>query len=102
MRFAFLIEQDVPRLNVAMENSMFMRVMHWARDLRDEFRGATNRHRFAPGHFVELTAFDELHAEIARAIALTDLVNRNDTGMLQTRRGFGFEPKAFQMSFAGP
>ena len=65
MRFAFCIEQNVPRLDVTMENSMFMRVMNNACDLRDEFHRAPNRHRLAPDHFIQLPAFDEFHAEVA-------------------------------------
>ena len=35
MRFAFLIEQNVPRLDVAMQNAVLVRVMHGARYFRD-------------------------------------------------------------------
>ena len=35
MRFAFCIEQNVPRLDVAMQNAVLVRVMNSARDLRD-------------------------------------------------------------------
>ena len=82
MRFAFCIEQDVSRLDVTMENSVFMRVVNSACDLRDQFHRLPDRHRLALGDFVELSAFDELHAEIARAITLADFVDWNDTGML--------------------
>ena len=102
MRFAFCIQQNVPWFNVAMKNSMFMRIMNSARHLGDQFHRAPNRHRLAPGYFVELAAFDKLHAEVARAVALADFVNRNDTGMLQPGRGFGFKAKALQMRFARP
>src|SRR5206468_4491233 len=102
MRFTFCIEQNVPRLDIAMENSMFMGVMNNACNLRDEFHRAPNRHRLAPDHFVELSAFDEFHAEVARAITLADFVDRNNTGMLQTRCCFGFKTKALQMRFARP
>ncbi len=37
MRFAFLIEQNVTRLDVAMKDTVLMRIMDRARDLRDEF-----------------------------------------------------------------
>ena len=82
MRFAFCIEQNVPRLDVAMQNSMFMRVMHSACDFRDEFHRLTDRDRLAPDDFVELPAFDEFHAEVAGAIPFADFVDRNDSGML--------------------
>src|SRR4029077_18833301 len=102
MRFAFCIEQNIPRLNVTMKNPVFMRVVHSAGHLCDKFRRLPDRYRLLPNDFVKLSPFDEFHAEIARAIALADFVNWNDTGMLQTRRGFGFEAKALQVSFARP
>ena len=77
-------------------------VMHRACDLRDQFHRAANRHRLVPGHFVELSAFDELHAEVARAVALADFVDRNDAGMLQKGGGFGFKAKTLQVRFARP
>jgi hypothetical protein len=35
MRLAFRIQQNVPRLDVTMENSVLVRVVNRARDLRD-------------------------------------------------------------------
>src|SRR5215469_18676568 len=102
MRFAFCIEQNVSRLDVTMENAVLMRVMNSARYPGDEFRRLPNRHRRPPNDFVKLTAFDEFHAEIARAITLAHFVNRNDAGMLQTRRSFGFEAKAPKVHFTRP
>jgi hypothetical protein len=81
---------------------MFMRVMNSARHLRDQFHRAPNRHRLAPGHFVELSAFDEFHAEITRAIVLADFVNGNDARMIEACSGFGFPAKACQVRLAPP
>jgi hypothetical protein len=49
-----------------------------------------------------LSAFDEFHAEVARAIALTDFVDRNDTGVLQTGGSLCFKAKTLQVGFARP
>ena len=76
--------------------------MHCARHFRDEFRRLSDRHRRVPDYFIKLTAFDKLHAEVARAITLTDLMDRNYAGMLQASCRFGFETEAFQMRFARP
>ncbi|HEY4273635.1 MAG TPA: hypothetical protein VGM65_16665 [Candidatus Udaeobacter sp.] len=84
-----------------MKNSMFMRVMDRSRHLRNEFYRGPNRHRLAASHFVEL-AVNELHAEVARAIALTNFVDRNDTGMLQPGGSLCFKAKALQVGFARP
>ena len=82
MRLARFIQQNVPRFNIAMENAMLVGVMNRARDFRDQFYRAPNRHLLVPNDFVELSAFDEFHAEIAGAITLADFVNRNDARMV--------------------
>src|SRR5206468_3367959 len=102
MRFALLIQQNVSRLDVSMQNAVLMGVMHDARHLSYQFCRLPDRHRLAPDYFIELAAFDELHAEIARAIALADLVDWNDTGMLQPRCRFGFQAEPLQVRFGGP
>jgi len=63
---------------------------------------APNRDRLAPGHFVELSAFDEFHAEVAGAIPLIHFVNGDNAWMIETGGGFGFPAKALQMRFARP
>ena len=67
-----------------------------------KFRRLPDRHRRAPDDFVELATFDELHAEVARAIALADFVDWNDARMIEAGGGFCFEAKAFQVRFARP
>ena len=47
MRFAFGIEENVARLNVAMQDAVLMRVVHSARKFRDEFRCLPDRDRLA-------------------------------------------------------
>ena len=61
-----------------------------------------DRHRLALDDFVELAAFDEFHAEVARAFALADFVDGNDTRMIEAGGGFRFAAKSFQVRFAGP
>src|SRR5262249_35611592 len=102
MWFTIFIEQDVSRLNVTVQNSMFVRIMHGARYLCDEFRRASNWHRFALHHFVKLAAFDELHAKVALAIALAYLIDRNNTWMIEAGCRFCFTPKPLQVRFGRP
>jgi hypothetical protein len=102
VRFTFLIEQYVSRLDVAMEDAVFMRVMDGSSDLRDKLRRLPDRHRLALDHFVKLAALDKLHAEVALAITLAHFMDWNDTGMLQASGRFRFEAKALQVGFARP
>ena len=55
-----------------------------------------------PDHFIQLAAFDELHAEVALAIALADLVNGNNAWMFEAGCSFCLPAKALQMFFGRP
>src|SRR5215468_3590812 len=102
MRFALCIEQNVPRFNVSVQNAMLVCVVNGSRHLGDQFRRASRRHRFPPNYLVELSTFDEFHAEITGAIALTDFVNRNNAWMLEAGGSFRFTTETFYMRFGGP
>src|SRR6201981_1956952 len=102
MRFAFCIEQNVSRFDVAMKNAVFMRVINGASDLRHQFHRVPDRHGLPLGYFVKLTAFYKLHAEVTLAITLANFMDWNDTGMLQASRCFRFEAQAIQVRFARP
>src|SRR4029434_8112603 len=102
MRFAFGVEQNVARLDVSMQNAVFMRVVNRARQFRDEFRCVSDRDPRALCHFIELSAIDELHAEVAGTLAFAHFVNGNNAWMIQTGGGFSFPTKALQMCFGCP
>ena len=85
-----------------MQNAVLMRVMNRAGHLGDQFRRVPDRHRRAPDDFVKLAAFDEFHAEVARAIALADFVDGNDAWMLEAGGSFGFATKTLQVRFRSP
>jgi hypothetical protein len=85
-----------------MQNPVFMGVMDNAGYLGNQFRRLPNRYRCMPHDFVKLAAFNELHAEVARAVALAHFMDWNDTGMLETGGGFGFAAEAFHVRSARP
>ena len=85
-----------------MQNAVFMRVMNGAGHLCDEFHRLPDRHRRALDYFVKLAAFDKLHAEVALAIALADLVDGDDARMIEAGGSFGFQSKALEVRFGGP
>src|ERR1044071_5206850 len=102
MRLAFFIEQNLCRLDAALENPEFVCVMDRAGRLRDQLRRLPDRHRRASDNFVKLTAFDELHAEIAGPVALAHFVNWNDARLFETGGSFSLPAKALHVRFAGP
>jgi hypothetical protein len=77
-----------------MQDAVLVRVMNCARQFGDEFRGGASRNRLTLGHFIELSAVDELHAEVAGTLAFAHVVNGNDAWMIQVRGRFGFPTKA--------
>ena len=65
-----------------MQNAVLVGVMHGARQFCDEFCCATDGYRLPPNHFVQLAAFDQIHAEVTAAVALADFMNWNDGWMV--------------------
>src|SRR4030095_8554140 len=53
-----------------MQYPVLMRVVHSASNLRNQFCRLSDGHWRAPDYFIQLAAFNKLHAEVARAIAL--------------------------------
>ena len=102
MRFAVRVEQNVSRLNVAMEDSVFVCVMNRARYFGDYFRRLSHRHWRTANHFIKLAAFDELHAEVAGAVTLAHFVDGNDARVIKTCGGCRFPTKALHVRSAGP
>ena len=102
MRLVLCIKQDVSRLDVTMQNAVFVRVMHGARYLRNEFRRLPDRHRLAPDYFVKLAPFNELHAEVTSPLALANFVNRDYAWMVEAGRRFRFHAEPFDVRLRGP
>jgi VPDSG-CTERM motif len=102
MWFASLIKQNVSRFDVAMQDVVLVSVMNRARHFGDEFRRTANRDRLALCHFIELSAVDEIHAEVAATFALPDFMNWHDKWMVEAGSRFRFSTKALQMRFCSP
>src|SRR5262249_35815276 len=102
MRFSFCVEENITGLDVTMEDAVLVRELNRTRNFHQQFRRAPDRHRRAPDNFVKLAAFDELHAEVARTIALADLVHGNDTGLIQAGSSRSFTSKTLYVRFARP
>ena len=94
MRFALFIKQHVPRFDVPMENTVFVSVVHRARQLCNQFHRPANRYCLTLNYFIELATFDQIHAVVTTIVALTDFVNWNDRWMVQAGRCLGFETEA--------
>jgi hypothetical protein len=49
-----------------------------------------------------LAAFDQSHAEVTSALALTNFVNWNDARMIEAGGSFRFQAKALEVRLRGP
>ena len=85
-----------------MQDAVFMRVVHGACHLCDEFHRLPDGHRRVFNYFVKLTAFDKLHAEVALTVALAHFINRHDARVIETGSSFCFQTKALEVRFGGP
>ena len=97
MRLTLGVEQNVARLDVAMQDAALMRVMHGAGETGNDLCGLSQPNRFATDKLIELAALFQLHAEVARSVAFADFVNRDDSGMLQSRDRFRLATKPLQV-----
>ena len=90
-RFAAAVEQNVSGLQVAMQDSLHMRVLHGARDLGHQRDDPTRIFAKGSRRILQTSAGGKLHAEERQAVvALADFVDRQDVWMIQARGGFRF------------
>ncbi len=101
MGVPLLVDQDVGRLEVAVQDAPRVRVRHRLGRLGDQPRGGPRlllvaghqRHQAAAGH--------QLHAEVMLALVLADLVDRHDAEVVEQRDGLGFILEAAKLVVAG-
>ena len=95
--FAATVEQDVSRLEIAMQNPVLMRVLHSARHFGhkpDAFARFTAQR--GPG-FLQAAAGRVFHAEERQPVfALADFIDGKNIRMIETGRRFSFTSKTFQ------
>src|SRR5581483_3971385 len=85
---ALLVEEDVLRLQVAVEKATLVRVVDGARELREERPRLLGRERsLAPQALAERAAPEELHGDEARRLLERDLEDADDVRMLERERG---------------
>ena len=79
-----------------MENSLHMRVLHCARNLRHQCHSAT---RVAAQHrdrFEQTAAAGELHTEERQPFALADFINGQNVRVIEVGRSLRFTSEAHQ------
>jgi hypothetical protein len=79
-----------------MENAVLMSVMHRLRDGLEVSGGSLGGQRLIPHQFRQRASLDEVHREERLAIALANVVDGDNVGMLQRRSGTGLGSKSLQ------
>src|SRR5439155_18315995 len=95
--FAATVEQDVSRLEIAMQNRVLMRVLdsmcHFGHK-PDAFAQFVAQSRLS---FLQAPPSGVFHAEERQPVfALADLIDGKNIRMIETGRRFSFTPKTFQ------
>src|SRR5437764_10550818 len=76
---------------------MLMGVMHRTGDRRQELGGGARVVLEVRQMILEAAMLEQLHAEERLAVLFTDLVDRHDMGMIETRRSLGLVLKPAQL-----
>src|ERR1051326_87742 len=97
MRHTICVYQDVTGLNISMQDAALMCIGNSSRQLDDQFRGAPIRYGLSLGDFIKSSAFYQLHAEVAGTVAFPDLMNRDDTWVIQSRCRLRLKTKPFDV-----
>ena len=87
----FLVEQDVVRLEVAMDDASIMGVLDRLGDLLHQRRRLARGQRSVGDLLRQAGALDEAHAEIVLVVVLTGLVDRHDRRVLEPGGGLGLQ-----------
>ena len=92
-RLVVLVDQDVARLDVAMQERERMRLVDRPRDLFEIPRRGAFLDRPIDEPFGKAFALDVFHRVERPAVEFADVVNRHDVGMLESGGGGGLVPK---------
>ena len=90
----FGVEQDVGRLQVAVDHPALVGELDGFRHLHHQLGGLPGQQRAIGQAVGEALTLDEAHTEVMLALVLADLVNRHDAGVIKVGRslGLGVEP----------
>ena len=89
-----LIEQDVGRLHIPMQNPVSMCVSDRSADRDQQSRGLARGQGPAADSLGQRFPFDQLHTEVRETRLLADLKDRDDMRMSQFGSGFRFGLKS--------
>jgi len=88
LRAVLVVDDDVLRLEVAVDDTAAVREARGPEDLNREVDGALGRERaLVVDELLQRSAGDVLHRDVRRVVPLAAVVDRHDVLVLQARRG---------------
>jgi hypothetical protein len=78
------IEQDVLRLDVAVQNALFVGVLQRLTDLRHDGQRLSRREPPGPHRLAQVHAIHELHEQVVKAARLSKVVHADDVRVVQS------------------
>ncbi len=96
-----LVNQNVGRLQVAMQNPSRMGMRDGPADWQEELRGLARGERPLGDPAGQGRAMHELHAEVRLTFMVADFVDRHNVRMLKAGRRFGFSAESGQFGRRG-
>ncbi|GBD37417.1 hypothetical protein HRbin36_02548 [bacterium HR36] len=101
MRPAIAVQQNVGRLQVAMQDTPLVRVMNTSGSRNDEASSGAVILTVAPHVLGQVPPFDQPHAVEVIAIMFADFIDRNDAGMVYVGSRFYFDAKPLPLYRVG-
>ena len=102
-RLGVRVEENVGRLQIAVQHAALVRVVDGASDGGEQLRRfVIGDERWGICHPLgQRTAFHQLHGEVMLAVVLPDFVNRDDVRVIKMGGGLRLGLKALPLGFAG-
>src|SRR5262249_47424697 len=103
VRFAVGIQEDIPGLEVAVENPSLVGKVNRTADLHQQGRGRSRGETrvWITDSGGERAALDESHAEEVLAFNLTDIIDRHNVRVIELGRRFGLGSEALDLNLTG-
>ena len=95
VRLAAVVQEDVGRLEVAVEHAALVGVVNGVGHRRQQPRGVARRQ--GPRRLGETASLEEFHTQIGVAVTDADVVNGHDVGVVEAGGGLGLGPEALEV-----
>ena len=96
-----LVDQDIRRLQVAVQDALLVGVINRLGDDLGVTRRPLRWHRTIAHDIRQVPSLNQLHGEIVLPVLFAGFMDGDDIGMVEIGRRLGFTPEAQDLLFAG-